>query len=453
MIEIFKTRPPDIMVVDDNLQNLKLLFTLLNQEGYQTRPVNNGKLALRAVKAASPDLILLDINMPDMDGYEVSRQLKENPDTRDIPIIFLSAHQAVEDKLTAFQVGGVDYVTKPFSKEEVLARVETHLQIIFLQKELRAQNALLKEEITEREKAQEELHKLAQAVNFSGTPITITDLEGKIEFVNAAFSSVTGYSFEEAVGQTPRILKSGKTERAIYEELWDALTNGLAWRGEMLNRRKNGELYWDHMVVSPITNERGDITHYVAVRDDVTERRVAKERLLYLATHDMLTDLPNRAFFNLRLEHAIMLAKRNHKKLALLFIDIDDFKNYNDQYGHSVGDEILYEFGQRLKNSLRTSDTLARLGGDEFVCLLENITDENSASIVVEKIIKNLQKTFTLLNKETMTLSASIGVSIFAGENIDSARLLEMADAAMYRAKEGDTKQWYKIYPEYPQAD
>ena len=437
---------PDILVVDDNLQNLKLLFALLDREGYQARPVNNGSLALRAVEAAPPDLILLDINMPEMDGYEVCKSLKRNPDTRDIPIIFLSAYQNIEDKLTAFQAGGVDYVTKPFSKEEVLARVEAQLRIVFLQHELKEQNILLRNEIAEREKAQTNLRKLAQAVNFSGTPIVITDLAGTIEFVNAAFSAVTGYTAEDAIGQTPRILKSGKTDAAVYAEMWKTLAKGNSWRGDLLNRRKNGELYWDHMVISPITDENGKTTHYVAVRSDVTERKIEEQRLAHLATHDVLTGLPNRAFFLTRLEHAIALAKRAGTMVAVLFVDLDDFKTYNDRYGHSVGDEILCEFGQRLRTSLRTSDTLARFGGDEFVCLLENVANESSVAVVIEKILKEIEKPIVTAYDGEILISASIGVSIFPHDDSEANALIEMADTAMYRAKENRRENNYMLY-------
>ena len=290
-------------------------------------------------------------------------------------------------------------------------------------------------DITERKKAEEELYKLAQAVNFSGSSILITNLEGKIEFVNAAFSEVSGYSANEMIGKTPRILQSGKTDSQVYAELWETLKQGKIWRGELLNRKKTGELYWDFIVISPITDKEGKITHYVAVRDDITERKKEKERLAYMATHDILTNLPNRNFFNERLDHALTLAKRNLWQVALLFIDLNDFKLINDNFGHNAGDDALIEFGKRLKESIRDSDTVARLGGDEFVCLLENIPSEEHLFRVIEKITENLEKPFYLADEHEMQLSASIGVSVFPQDAKDGSLLLGRADYAMYEAK------------------
>ena len=267
-------KSPDILVVDDNLQNLKLLIALLDKRGYLARPVNSGALALRVIHAAPPDLILLDIDMPEMNGYEVCESLKKDVTTCDIPVIFLSAYQNLPEKLKAFQAGGVDYITKPFAAEEVFARVENHLAIALLQYQLKEQNLQLRSEITEREKAEAELRTLAEAVNCSGSPIIITDLEGNIEFVNAAFSALTGYSAEEVIGQTPRVLKSPQTEARIYEKLWETILKGEIWRGDLYNRKKNGELYWDHLVISPITNKDGEKTTYVAIRVVITFRIV-----------------------------------------------------------------------------------------------------------------------------------------------------------------------------------
>ena len=440
-------QPADILVVDDDLSNLKLLVSLLDQEGYHVRPVNSGELALRTIDALPPDLILLDINMPKMDGYQVCNQLKTNPLTAEIPVIFLSAYQDIDDKLNAFEAGGVDYITKPFVKEDVLARIDIHLRILFLQRELCEQNECLRAEIVEREKAEVALHTLAQAVNCSGTPVVITDLDGKIEFVNAAFSTTSGYPEEEVVGQTPRILGSGKTDSKVYERLWNTLIAGKVWRGELLNRRKNGELYWEQMVIAPVSDAKGKATHYVAVRNDVTERKEEELHLAHLATHDVLTGLPNRAFFNARLEHALNLANRNHWRVALFFLDLNNFKEINDRYGHLVGDEVLCEFSKRLQNSLRTSDTLARLGGDEFGCLLENVPDERYLEPVANKIIENIEKPIQLHKDIPVSLTTSIGISLYPEHGETGIALLEKADEAMYSAKAKGAGSHYCFFP------
>ncbi|MEN8172344.1 MAG: diguanylate cyclase [Chloroflexota bacterium] len=437
---------PDILVVDDNIQNLKLLISLLDKKGYLARPVNNGAGALRAVHAAPPDLILLDINMPEMDGYDVCEKLKDDPDTREIPIIFLSAYQDVQEKLKAFQVGGVDYITKPFAAEEVFARVEKHLSIIALQKQLEQQNEQLRTEIFEREKAEAELGTLAQAVNCGGSPILITDLDGKIEFVNQAFLTITGYQSDEVIGQTPSILKSGKTEPDVYADLWGTISQGKVWRGELLNRRKNGELYWDNTVIAPITDDQGHKTHYVAIWDDITERKEEEMHHAYLATHDILTGLPNRAFFNERISHALKMAKRNHWQVAVFFIDLNDFKAINDQFGHLIGDDALIEFGKRLQAGVRESDTVARLSGDEFACLLEKIPDKKYLSLVANKLIDNMTAPYQTRSENSVNLTASIGISIYPDDGDEPDGLLGKADQAMYEAKKHKGKDHYNFY-------
>ena len=436
----------DILVVDDNLQNLKLLIALLDKRGYLARPVNSGKLALRVVQAAPPDLILLDIDMPDMDGYEVCKKLKENPITRDIPVIFLSAYQDVTEKLKAFQAGGIDYITKPFLAEEVFARVEKHLSISILQKELKVQNKELRIEISERKKAEAELRKLAQAVNCTGSPIIITDLDGKIEFTNNAFSTLTGYAAEEVTGHTPRVLKSEQTKGNIYEELWETITKDEVWRGDLLNRKKDGELYWDHLVISPITDKDGKKTHYVAIRDDITNRKEEEKRHAYLATHDILTGLPNRILFNERIDHALSLAKRNDWQVAIFFIDLNNFKRINDRFGHAVGDDALIEFGNRLQACMRESDTIARIGGDEFVCLLEKVPDEEYLPMVANKLIEKLSKPFAVDDERSIPMNASVGISIFPQDGNNANSLLEAADQAMYRAKKAKRQSQYSFY-------
>ncbi len=291
-----------------------------------------------------------------------------------------------------------------------------------------------------------ESHKLAQAVNFSGSSVLITDLDGKIEFVNDAFSIMSGYSAKEIIGKGTSILKSGKTEIKIYEELWGKITQGNIWRGELLNRKKTGELYWDAMVISPIIDKDNKITHYVAMQDEITERKEKEKRLAHQVTHDILTNLPNRAFFNERIKHALALAKRNSWQVALLFIDLNDFKAINDTFGHNVGDDVLIEFGKRLQTSVRDSDTVVRLGGDEFTCLLENISSKDKLAFLAKKIIANIKMPFDVNEELRLELSASIGISVFPQDGKDAATLLKNADQAMYSVKKQKGTCEYKFY-------
>ncbi|MDM8518196.1 response regulator, partial [Desulfobacterales bacterium HSG16] len=268
----------NILAVDDTPENLRLLTGILTARGYKVRPVTNGKLALWGARGTTPpDLILLDIMMPDMDGYEVCEQLKADERTRDIPVIFLSALDDVQDKVKAFSAGGVDYITKPFQVGEVLARVETHLTLRNMHKRLGENNLQLRNEIDERKRVEEKLRKLSRAVEQSASSIVITDLDGNIEYVNPAFSVTTGYSYDEAMGNNPRVLKSGEHPPELYEEMWRTLGGGGVWQGELVNKRKDGELYWESATISPVRDQEDEITHYVAVKDNITRRKKAEE--------------------------------------------------------------------------------------------------------------------------------------------------------------------------------
>ena len=409
----YQTSTPraSILVVDDTLANLRFLTEILIQHGYTVRPVSEGKMAISSAKNLPPDLILLDIMMPGMSGYEVCEQLKADEDTCDIPIIFISALNEVLDKVKAFSIGGVDYITKPFHVDEVLVRVQTHVHLRNLQKHLEENNAQLQKEvderkqaeellkesneryrrlvelspeailvyqdgkfvyannaavklfaaadsedligkplmdvihpgsrniaekhfyrmskelewdstvliegkfirfderqidvevagapiayqgrpaiqvfvrdITERKRAEEELRMLSRAVEQSVSTIMITAPEGTIEFVNPAFSKITGYSLQEVVGQNPRLLKSGNHPPEFYQNLWETISHGNVWQGEFINKRKDGELYWESAIISPVKDQKGNIIHYLAVKDDITKRKHAEELLYKLQT-------------------------------------------------------------------------------------------------------------------------------------------------------------------------
>ncbi len=281
-----------ILVVDDAHENLHLLSSMLSGEGYLVLPVSNGPQAISSAQFRHPDLILLDILMPEMDGYEVCRRLKADTRTREIPVIFLSALDDLAKKVQGFEAGGVDYITKPFQAEEVVARVRTHLALSHMQQRLQEQNRQLKREITERKRIEQELRKLSRVVEQSGNTILITDAHGHMEFVNPAFTKITGYSPEEALGQSPGILQSGKHPPEFYRTLWTTISRGEVWQGEFMNKKKNGDLYWESATISPVKDTEGNITHYAGVKDDITERKQAEDALRH-AKHE--AEAANRA--------------------------------------------------------------------------------------------------------------------------------------------------------------
>ncbi len=270
-----------ILAVDDAPENLRLMAEILKNNGYKVRAVTNGTLALKAVTARAPDLILLDVMMPDMDGYEVCRRLKADKENGEIPVIFVSALGDIDDKIKGFEAGGVDYIGKPFEPKEVLARVETHLMRRSLQVkmegvvkkrnfELRKINEELQQEIAERKRAEEERMRLVTAFEQTAEGIIVTSTDWVINYVNPAFESITGYSQSEILGQHTRILKSDRHDKAFYKEIRDAICHGEVWSGRLTNKRKDGTLYEAEVTGSSVLDESGTIINYVAIHRDIT---------------------------------------------------------------------------------------------------------------------------------------------------------------------------------------
>jgi diguanylate cyclase (GGDEF)-like protein/PAS domain S-box-containing protein len=300
-------------------------------------------------------------------------------------------------------------------------------------------------DVTERKHTEDKLGQLSIAVEQSPVSVVITDLNASIEYVNARFTQVTGYSAAEAIGQNPRILKSGLTSKETYEKMWDHLSCGLPWHGEIVNRLKNGECFWESIQIAPVKNRLGVVTHYVAVKSDITERRQMEEEIRQLAFHDALTKLPNRRLLVDRLAQAMAAGERSDTFGALIFLDLDNFKPLNDQHGHGAGDLLLVEVARRLRGCVRAVDTVSRLGGDEFVVVLGDLAADlvqatEQARKLAEKIRVALARPYLLATgNEFETIehhcSASIGVVLFSKEHQDLENLLKWADTAMYRSK------------------
>lgn len=279
-----------------------------------------------------------------------------------------------------------------------------------------------------------ELRKLSAALRYSPESVVITDRDGNIEYVNEHFSRVTGYAAAEVVGQNPRLLQSGHTPDATYEEMWETILAGRVWQGELQNRKKTGELYWEEVSIAPIQDTRGAITHFVAVKEDITERRQLREQIWRQANYDQLTGLVNRNLFHDRLEQMIAQARREQGSFALVYIDLDRFKEVNDALGHTAGDELLRQAAKRIGDCLRQADTAARMGGDEFTLLLPQVGHEFGVTRVADKVLTSLSIPFAL-GAAQASISASIGVALYPKDGTDSETLLRHADEAMYRAK------------------
>lgn len=264
--------------------------------------------------------------------------------------------------------------------------------------------------------------------------VIITDEKGIILSVNPAFEIVTGFSEEEVIGNNPSMFQSGIHGPEYYKRMWTDILNKGYWKGEIWNKKKNGEVFPEWLTISSIKDEIGRITNYVAVFSDITDRKHTEEKLRKLAHYDTLTGVANRYTLNIRLESLIETASKYNQQLAILFLDLDRFKHINDTLGHSFGDMLLKEVSLRLKGLIKNKDIIARLGGDEFVIVLTNIKHPKEAVKVAEEIIQAFSKSF-LLNQHEVYVSTSIGISLFPLDGSSMDVLLRNADKAMYQAK------------------
>jgi diguanylate cyclase (GGDEF)-like protein/PAS domain S-box-containing protein len=283
--------------------------------------------------------------------------------------------------------------------------------------------------------AEEHLRTLSQAIEQSPASVMITDTDGKIEYVNRGFEHITGYSAAEVKGKDPSILQSGETPSGCYRELWQTLSGGGSWQGELENRRKNGETFWEYAHIAPVLDAKGDTIHYLAVKADITKQKLQEKQIQYQATFDSLTDLPNRFLSLDRLTQLINESHRSGKRVAVLFLDLDDFKKINDSLGHEAGDQLLTQAAMRIRSAVRKGDTVGRLGGDEFIVLLGGLSDPTDARFMAETLLARFRVPFLLEDRE-LVLTASVGIALYPDDGYTPAELLRNSDTAMYHSKE-----------------
>ncbi len=290
------------------------------------------------------------------------------------------------------------------------------------------------QDITGQHHMESRMQLLASAFHYSGEAILITDRDNNIVTVNPAFTKLTGYEPEEVAGRNPRILSAGRTTAEEYKEMWTTIAETGFWQGEIWDRRKDGGIYPKWMTVSVIRDSEGAIENHIAHFTDVSSERAAEAQLQHMAHHDVLTGLLNRLSLKGRLDQALAAARREGNKVALLFIDLDRFKVINDTLGHHIGDKLLIEVADRLRDSVRDSDVVARLGGDEFVIMLSGMEHSGSAAIIAEKLVRNIGDPYLIEGYDLYT-TPSIGVALFPTDGEDGETLMKNADAAMYHAK------------------
>lgn len=449
-----------ILIVDDTLDNLKVLSRVLSEYNFHIRCAKSGQMALIALQSISPDLILLDINMPNMNGYEVCQEIKSKNHLKDIPIIFLSALDGVFDKVKAFDVGGADYITKPFQVKEVLTRINYQLELQTAQKNIITLNQQLEERVKERTiklnqviqqltsevkerkliqdrlyKSEERLESILSSIEDVVWSMSPDSLD--LIYLNSSVTKIYGYSlssFLENKSLWFDLIHPEDKERIKGAFQAMLKTGSLSEEYQIL--REGNEVRWISNRGYAIYDQNKQIIRFDGIIRDITDQKKAEKQLIHNALHDALTGLPNRILFQDRVEQAIAHNKRHPDYLfSVFFVDLDRFKFINDSLGHVIGDKFLQKIAVVLSKCLRSEDTLARFGGDEFTMLINNINDVNEAFIIADRILAQFVNPL-IVQGHTIFSSASIGIVIGNKDYKISADLLRDADIAMYRSKE-----------------
>ncbi len=437
-----------VMIVDDTVANLRLLSTLLGTQGYRVVQFPRGALALRAAAHTPPDLILLDIMMPEMDGFQVCQHLKADPRLAHIPVIFISAAADVEHKVRAFTEGGVDYITKPFQEAEVLARVNTHLKL------RQTQHALEQHQRHLEQRVQEQVQQLHTALQAAQAGTWKRHLHDDSLYLDAHYARLLGYA-PETLANISRDQWLALVHPDDQVRVMNALCQPLRrttdhYEIEYRIRHHDGHWIWLRSIGQVMPSEPHAPPEMMAGIDlDITEQKNHQAQLDYMARHDALTGLPNRIAFTEHLHTAMARSQQTHEPLAVAYIDLDDLIALNETYGREVGDQLIIALGQRLRDSVRIRHSIARIGGDEFVALLSGPNE--SIPTRVHRLLQAVSQPMTL-GADTLVVTASIGVTRYPqGRNIDADQLLRQADQAMYQAKLAGKNRYHIFDPEQDQ--
>lgn len=408
-----------ILIVDDEPLNISIVVEMLSGD-YDLLAATNGKKALQILSSqVKPDLILLDIIMPDMDGFEVAKSIKESADIEYIPIIFLTAKQDNASIVKGFNLGAVDYVAKPFQREELLARIKNTLQIFNLKNAL---NRALEKSQTYVKTIESQMALIDKNIIISST-----DLEGNITDVSNAFCKISGYTKEQLIGRNHRIIRHPDMKVSTFTKLWETILSGDTWHGEIKNRSKNGSFYWVETMIHPLKDDMDQKVGYTAISQNITDKKRVEE----LSVTDQLTRLHNRMFLENSFVREIKRAKRYEHPFSVIMVDIDHFKEVNDTYGHDVGDTVLITIADVLLKNIRETDILGRWGGEEFLIICPHTHLEDTA-ILSEKLRSAIElHPMEMVGHKT----CSFGISVFESRDTGYKEVVKRADEALYRAK------------------
>ncbi len=400
-----------LLYVEDERVTREQVSRILQRIVTELYVAENGRSGLELYRQKRPDIILTDIMMPLMNGLEMCREIRQLD--RDSQLIMLTAYSDTEYLLECISLGVNQYVQKPVDFARLSSAIETCSNYILLKRRIQQQES--------------RIQMLSQALEQAPAPVVITSLNGSIEYVNAMFTRLSGYSPEEALGRNPRLLKSGLNDPARYQELWETILAGKEWQGELANKHKNGSIYWETIKICPLRDTTGTVTSFLKVSQDITERKHYEENLHYLGTHDPLTGLYNRAYFDAELER---LDTGRDFPVSIVMADIDGLKAVNDSRGHEAGDLLIKGAAEVLLSAFRAADVVARIGGDEFAVLLPR-TDHDAAQAAMQRIRENgsAERRF---GATARFLSLGMATAEQPGE-LHSA--MKQADQLMYRDK------------------
>lgn len=407
----------EILLVDDSMGESKHIKTILQKLFIKVTIVNNGLEALDELQKNRKILIISSYEMPIMDGLELTKKIRMDERYSQIPIIITSSVNDIYLKTQLYEYGVNDILIKPILEEELISKI---IDIFLNQKHI------------------EDIESFNELLNKNIITST-TNLSGKILSVSDAFCKISGYERSELIGKNHNIVRHPDMPSSIYKDMWDTITAGLVWQGEVKNLKKNGQSYWVKSVIEPKISKDGNIIGYSSIRYDITD----KKKLEIISITDGLTNIYNRRYFNDIFPKLLNNAKRKNELVCFLFMDIDHFKQYNDNYGHQKGDDVLISFAKCLKNSLhRFTDFAFRLGGEEFAVVYQ--VDDKAKALVFANIIKRNIENLKIehkFNSASQYITASMGLICKNANEIDGDEIYKEADELLYEAKNNGRNQ------------